>query len=101
MLEAIDKRIAKLRQIRAMIIEEFGQPVDGSKSTPHLRRNRKRKPRVSGGRKAQIHDWLKQNGPATRSEIIKGTGLPDGTVGGYLSSEKELFENREGKWQAR
>jgi hypothetical protein len=52
-------------------------------------------------RKTQIHEWLKQNGPATRGEILKGTELPGGTVGAYLSSEKELFESRDGKWHAR
>lgn len=52
-------------------------------------------------RKAQIHEWLKQNGPATRGEILKGTELPGGTVGANLSSEKELFESRDGKWYAR
>jgi hypothetical protein len=105
MLDAIDKRIAKLKQIRSLIVEEFGQPMNGSMPKP-TRRTRKRISRSAGnartgGRKAQIYDWLKQNGPATRAEVIKGTGLPPGTVGGYLSAEKELFENHSGKWQAR
>src|ERR1700730_1518962 len=94
MLGAIDKRIAKLQQIRALIVEEFGQPANGAAPGPSKRAQ-------NGGRKSQMYEWLKQNGPATRTEIIEGTGMPTGTVGGYLSSEKDLFENREGKWCAR
>jgi hypothetical protein len=105
MLDAIDKRMAKLKEIRAMIVEEFGQNGTaprhrGAKGSDR----RKRRSSIQGalsGRKTQIHNWLKQNGPASRSEIIKGTGLPGGTVGGYLSSEKGLFESRDGKWHAR
>jgi hypothetical protein len=52
-------------------------------------------------RKATIHEWLKANGPHGRSEIITGTGLPEGTVGSLLSQCPDLFENRDGKWYAR
>jgi hypothetical protein len=60
-------------------------------------------PRVVGGetRKATMHAWLQANGPGTRSDVIKGTGLPQGTVGSLLSQCPELFESRDGKWHAR
>lgn len=101
MLEAIDKRIAKLQQIRALIIEEFGQQPNTIPDRKRImrKRNASVEPK-SKGRKGEIHEWLSQNGPSTRAEIIKGTGLPQGTVGGYLSSESDLFENRDGKWNA-
>jgi hypothetical protein len=103
MLETIDKRIAKLQQIRALIVEEFGQP--NGASLQRERRQAVRQPKTNSNgepsRKQQIHNWLAAHGPASRSEVIAGTGLPDGTVGGYLSAEKGLFENRDGKWYAR
>ena len=102
MLETIDKRISKLQQIRAMIVEEFGQQLNSAHAPKlHFKRAVKRGKRPETGRKQQIHEWLKANGPASRSEIIEGSGLPEGTVGGYLSAAKDLFENRDGKWHAR
>src|SRR5690348_15634258 len=95
MLAVIDKRITKLQQIRAMIVEEFGQQLNGARAA---KRTRKRNVKPAGeatGRKQQMHEWLKAHGPATRSEIIKGSGLPEGTISGYLSADKNLFENRE------
>ena len=105
MLEAVRKRKANLEKIEALILEEFGQPASATaEDVPRPKRayKRKHKPGVPElTRRLQIHAWLKANGPASRAEIIKGSGLPDGTVGGYLSSEKDLFENRDGKWHAR
>jgi hypothetical protein len=107
MLETIRRRIAKFQEFERFILAEFGEPASNGisapiPSAPGRRQKRKRisSPVPLGGRKREIHDWLKQNGPAGRSEIVKGTGLPGGTVGGYLSSEKQLFESRDGMWHA-
>jgi hypothetical protein len=54
----------------------------------------------SPSQKMRLHAWLKQNGPATRAEILKGSGVPEGTASSYLSVEKDLFESRDGKWYA-
>lgn len=51
-------------------------------------------------RKIQLHNWLKQHGPATRAEVLKGSGLPEGTASSYLSISKDLFQIRDGKWHA-
>lgn len=52
-------------------------------------------------RKMQMHEWLKEHGPTTRKGVVDGTGIPDGTVGSYLSTEHDLFEKRDGHWYAR
>lgn len=104
MLITLDRRIGKLQEIRRLIVEEFGEPVNASTDRRHFpppHAHETTPPSgVRTGRKYQILDWLQRHGPATRGEIIKGTGLPPGTVGGYLSAESGLFETREGKWHA-
>ncbi len=52
-------------------------------------------------RKMQIHEWLTANGPSTRKGVVNGTGIPEGTVGSYLSTDHDLFEKRDGHWHAR
>jgi predicted HTH transcriptional regulator len=52
-------------------------------------------------RATQIHEWLKENGPSTREQIANGSGVPDGTIGTYLATKKDLFEHRDGKWYPR
>jgi hypothetical protein len=98
MLDNVRKRIANLQKIEQLVLEEYGEESSNGTST---KAERKRKARTSGGRKTEIHSWLKKNGPATRTEIIEGTKLPAGTISGYLSAEKDLFESRDGKWHAR
>lgn len=111
MLGAIRKRRENLERLEQLILEEFGESSNGlAAPIPTAKRSYRRKPSKRASppravnlisRKAQMHDWLKKNGPATRSEIIAGSGLPEGTISGYLSAEKNLFENRDGVWHAR
>jgi hypothetical protein len=107
MIVELKRRIAKLQQIHDMLVEEYGQsavPNTNGKAKHTAAgavaslRGRRAHGHSGPTRKAQIHEWLKANGPAARGEIIKGSGLPTGTVGSLLSQCPELFENREGKW---
>jgi hypothetical protein len=111
-LETIRKRIANLQQVERTIVTEFSDSPNGTSNgtgDAPVRRRRARKrtaaphPTATSGisRKAQIHNWLKAHGPAYRSEVIEGTGFPQGTVGSYLSQCPDLFESRDGKWVAK
>lgn len=52
-------------------------------------------------RKIQLHNWLRENGPATRDVIVKQAGLPEGSASSIMSVEKALFQKREdGLWHA-
>src|SRR5579871_6011783 len=100
MIAELDRRIARLQQIRQMLVEEYGQSPIGSangkpRSAAMATSTRGRRAHGHSGptRKMQIHEWLKANGPAVRGDIIKGSGLPSGTVGSLLSQCPELFEN--------
>src|ERR1700691_1408542 len=107
MIAELDRRIARLQQIRAMLVEEHGHASDSTNGTrasaaeAASTRGRRAHGNTGPTRKSAIHAWLKANGPATRNEVISGSGLPEGTVGSLLSRCHELFENRDGKWHAR
>jgi len=107
MIETLDKRIAKLQDIRRLLLEEFGGTSGQEKQLKAGGGKRRVVPPLRGKttdekpRKTQIHEWLKIHGPATRGEILKGTQFPGGTVGSLLSQCPDLFESREGKWYAR
>jgi hypothetical protein len=108
MLEKIRGEIVKLQGLERSIVERFGSSSNGTNPSPSAKPGRKIKHarRNASGvdgppRKIVIHEWLKKHGPASRGEIIAGTGLPEGTIGAYLSTEKDLFESRDGKWRAR
>ena len=107
MIAELDRRIMRLQQIRQMLMEEYGQvPIgatNGKRTAVLAASMRGRRAHGHSGptRKSTIHEWLKANGPHGRSEIIAGTGLPEGTVGSLLSQCPDLFENRDGKWHAR
>lgn len=101
MIQAIDRRIEKLSHIRAMLVEEFGDDAP-SVNGAHAHRlpvPKKTRPPAGVNRKDELYAWLKEHGPATRGDIIQGTGIPKGTIGAYLSAE-DRFVNREGKWHA-
>jgi len=99
--EEIEDRVSvrkKLNQLLELFVEQFG----GS-STTRTRRNRsatKKQANPKGTAKEQIHAWLKDHQGSPKKEIIAGTGLKEGTVGAYLSTEERLFERRDDGWHA-
>jgi hypothetical protein len=49
-------------------------------------------------RKKQVADFLAEHGPATRSQILHGVAIPNGSLANVLL-DKELFEQNEvGRW---
>jgi len=100
--EWIAERVSErkeLNQLLELFIKQFG-------GTSAPRRRGKERPKKKGAAskvtaKGQIHAWLKEHQGSPKREIIAGTDLKAGTVGAYLSTEKDLFENRDGKWHAR
>lgn len=49
----------------------------------------------------QLVNFLKENGPDTRREILLKTDLPKGTVSHLLGTMKDVFEIKEGKWHVK
>jgi hypothetical protein len=87
-IELLDQKIASLQKLRNQLATEFGQgPTRNARSNGNKR----------VGRKDQVADFIKAHGPATRAEIIQGTGIPIGTAA-YALNDEERFVARDGKW---
>lgn len=106
-IEKLQHDITKLQHMEQSIIEQFVNSSNGTRMAAEKSVHGSRRTRTAvtatneTPRKIAIQEWLKKHGPASRAEIINGTKLPGGTVGAYLSTEKQLFENRDGRWNAR
>ena|SRR5271157_339063 len=104
-IELIDQRIAALQNIRSQLAHEFGDeaeraavrtinpPASTVQTVPPARRNG----RGQLNRKAQVAAFIRTNGAASRSEIIRETGIPMGTVA-YCLNDETMFTNRNGRW---
>ncbi len=93
-IEIIDGRIARLRELRKQLAEEFGI----SQKT-HVSENQKTLCDKAGEktRKEELAEFLKAHGPKTRMEIVNQTGIPAGTVS-FCLKDKQFAKNEEGKW---
>ena len=86
-LQALDRKIAKLTDLRAGLAAEFGATGKPVRSAG---------PATEGTRKKVLVDFLRTNGPLKRAEIIKRTGFPKGTIA-YCLNDKKVFRRREDK----
>ena len=93
-IEIIDGRIARLGELRKQLAEEFGIA-----QKTHVSSNQKPLFGKAGekSRKEQLADYLEANGPKTRMEIVKQTGIPPGTVS-FCLKDKRFAKNGDGKW---
>jgi hypothetical protein len=102
-IQLIDQRIAALQEIRNKLAQEFGFESTQSPllALPSGIRHPQASPNSNGHgrvtRKDQIVQFIREHGPAARSEIIAGTQMPAGTVAACLN-DKDTFVNRGGKW---
>ena len=92
MVERIDAKIRRLRQMREDLLEEFGG-ADSTIPTNH-RRPRKRKPT----RKDEVIAFLKTHGATKAKDISKETKIPQGSIGWILNDKETFTRNDEGKW---
>ena len=50
-------------------------------------------------RKQQVAEFIRANGPSTRSEILAGTDVPEGTIRYCLKDETRFVRDKDGKWR--
>jgi hypothetical protein len=101
----IDAKIESLKGIRSQLVNLFGNnnisgstsiqsstaPISGITATAH---NGAR--RVT--RKDAVEQFIRQNGPSTRIEILRGTGIPEGTIAYCLNDKERFRQAEEGRW---
>lgn len=96
-IEAIDQRIAQLRQAKAALLEAFG-PASNAASGDVTRKPQN----GSGGgrpdRFGELVKFLTTHGPASRKQILAQSGIPQGTVSYLLSSYKNFQQLPDGRW---
>ena len=97
-VDLIDSKISELQRAKQTLLDAFGE-----QSINHLQPSlfRLKKSVVMGSsrltRKDEIKQFLKAEGPLSRSEIIKKSKIPPGTVAMVLK-DKNVFISRDGKW---
>jgi hypothetical protein len=106
-IELIDRRIEGLQRAKQELLNAFGDErvsaVNGnrpsSQSVPPQKPAQSfiKKPKTQ---KDKLIEFLEKEGPHTRGEIVKKTGIPEGTVAALLS-EKRGFENHDHKWSVK
>ena len=91
----IDGRIARLRELRKQLAEEFGiaQKAQVSASQKPLFQKAGEKTR-----KEELVDFLKAHGPKTRVDIVNQTGIPAGTVS-FCLRDNRFSKTEDGRWQ--
>ncbi|MFA6054195.1 MAG: hypothetical protein WC769_02350 [Thermodesulfovibrionales bacterium] len=98
-IELIDKRIAKLTQLKQDFIDEFNLnsqttlPLPFKHDTTAKRQVARKKPT----NKDRIIDLLKAEGPLSRGDIVKKTGIPAGSAAGVFT-DKKTFYSKDDKW---
>jgi hypothetical protein len=100
-IELIDQKIMGLQKAKLTLLEAFGEKSEDMKHQaslfPAIKRNTPK--RSSPTRRDELANFLKAEGPLTRTEIFKRSGIPQGTVSTLLL-DKASFKSRDGKWYA-
>ena len=98
-IQLIDTKIAELQNAKRTLLEAFGRNINlGPTTTSVQTRTMDANLTVlRSPRKATLIKLLKEQGPLSRSEIIKKSDIPKGTIA-YLLNDKETFVSQDGKW---
>jgi hypothetical protein len=51
------------------------------------------------GRKKEIADFIRVHGPSTRTEILAGTSVPDGSFSYCMNDSERFVKGDDGKWR--
>jgi hypothetical protein len=105
-IDLIEQRIQALQNIRAQLVQEFGGAEEAKsklpKDTPAVvlppRMPPRNHSRNGATRKDQVADFIRQNGPSLRAQIIKGTQIPVGTIAYCLNDKTRFQQRKDGKW---
>jgi hypothetical protein len=94
-ISMIDRQISDLQRAKKTLIEVFGEKEtqNADKITQSLPFPKSTK--IT--RKEAVIKFLQEQGPLSRGEIVKKSGIPVGTVS-FILNDKTRFTNKDGKW---
>ena len=79
-------------------VDPFAQPsVEETTSVEEKKQAPNKEHKLS--QKDVVAEYLKTHGPATRSEIIAGAGIPDGSFSYCLRDPERFVQGQDGKWR--
>jgi len=98
-IELIDLKIMGLQKAKLTLLEAFGEKTEDIKHQPSLFPIAKKNPvkKSTPIRKNELIKFLRMEGPLARSEILKRSGIPQGTVAGLLL-DRDTFKSKDKKW---
>jgi hypothetical protein len=80
--------------------EPLPEEETGMASEDEAVESKNQRPHPAGkGRKTAIAEFIKTHGPSTRSELLAGTDVPDGTIGYCLRDETKFTKGEDGKYR--
>ncbi|MDQ2841662.1 MAG: hypothetical protein M3Y72_11610 [Acidobacteriota bacterium] len=102
-IEIIDRKIASLLQARNQLAQAFGIELSTALTVTATQASRSSIVAFIPGnhqksRKQSLVQFLKDNGPSSRAEIIARAGLPAGTVSYCLSDKRFFLQLANGDW---
>ena len=98
-IQLIDAKIAELQNAKRTLLEAFGRTVNlgAGTATVQAKAINANLTVIGTTRKAELVKLLQEQGPLRRSEIIKRSDIPKGTIA-YLLNDKDTFVSQDGKW---
>lgn len=98
-IELIDQKIIGLQKAKLTLLEAFGEKIEDLKRQPSLFPIVKHKliKKSTPTRKEELKKFLMVEGPLARSEIIKKSGIPQGTIATLLL-DRDTFKSKNKKW---
>lgn len=90
MIERIDEKIRSLQQLRAGILEQFGDQT----STNHKPESQPK----ANTRKAQVIAYFKTHGRRTAKELEEETKIPRGSIAWILNDKSLFSRDEDGKY---
>jgi hypothetical protein len=100
-IQVIDSKIEELQKAKKILMDLFGSNINNFKasisSQSQISRPNLVVRRASPTRKEALIKLLQDEGPLSRSEIFKRSGMPKGTVA-YLLNNRDIFFAKNGRW---
>jgi hypothetical protein len=75
--------------------EDLAQTVNEEPAAPTQAENQHK----GQGRKQEMADFIRTHGPSTRTEILAGSGIPEGTFAYCVRDTKLFVQGEDGKWR--